>query len=152
MSFYHGDSRPDETIPSAHHALSPVEIGVIVGTVTAFFALVITIFLYRNHKAQRLQARQLQDTELGEFPQDHKDNPPSCDGEPLEHVPTAPKPVKRAGILSVSQLFYKPRLSRKTPGALLTPPSGLAPALAIEDADPRFPASSARKADYTISN
>lgn len=120
MSFYHGDSRPDETLPSAAHALSPVEIGVIIGTVTAFFALITTIFLYRNRKAQRLQDRQTQDTELGEFSADHKDNPHSCDGDPPEPAsPTEPKPAKMAGFRSVSQLFHKPHSFRKAQGMLI---------------------------------
>ncbi|KAH6686894.1 hypothetical protein F5X68DRAFT_240360 [Plectosphaerella plurivora] len=121
MSFYHNDSRPDETIPKAHHALTSVEIGVIVATVGSFFILIITVFIYRNRKAKKALARQQADTELGQFNSEDKDDParsgtlPSRDSDlPEPPSPTEPKPTLQSDNKPRTQFFYTPPMFLKS--------------------------------------
>ncbi|OHF03217.1 hypothetical protein CORC01_01601 [Colletotrichum orchidophilum] len=56
MSFFEGDSRTGPQPAPPPRALTPVEIGVIIGTVAIFIGVVGALFFYRAHKAKRRRA------------------------------------------------------------------------------------------------
>ncbi|OLN96596.1 hypothetical protein CCHL11_00691 [Colletotrichum chlorophyti] len=99
MSFYQGDSRKGESPAPPPRALTSVEIGVIVGTVTVFVGVVGLLFCYRSRKAKRRrddgEAVMLDDDDGGHMRPDtshHKnDYASSREVEPLERPPPTRK-------------------------------------------------------------
>ncbi|GJC97518.1 hypothetical protein ColKHC_06344 [Colletotrichum higginsianum] len=53
MSFFEGDTRKGEQPAPPPRALTPVEIGVIIGTITVFVGVVGTLFYYRTRRAKK---------------------------------------------------------------------------------------------------
>ncbi|KAF6795463.1 hypothetical protein CSOJ01_13402 [Colletotrichum sojae] len=72
MSFFQGDSRPGEQPAPPPRALTPVEIGVIIGTITVFLSAIGSLFFYRNRKAK--QRRGEVDTMVSRSARDHDGN------------------------------------------------------------------------------
>lgn len=81
MSFFQGDSRPGEQPAPPPRALTPVEIGVIIGTITVFISAVGSLFFYRSRKAK--QRRADADTMESRSAHDHDGNniPPHPGGD-----------------------------------------------------------------------
>lgn len=95
MSWYHNDPRPDtKTEYASHHdQLSPVEIGVIVGTVTVFTAVVVAVFAYRIRKVKRSCPEQLRDDDMTDMPVDQKDDPGLTVSRDDRKSPNRPTPT-----------------------------------------------------------
>ncbi|TQN66654.1 hypothetical protein CSHISOI_08777 [Colletotrichum shisoi] len=53
MSFFEGDTRKGEQPAPPPRALTPVEIGVIIGTITVFVGVIGTLFYYRTRRAKK---------------------------------------------------------------------------------------------------
>ncbi|GJC84609.1 hypothetical protein ColLi_07447 [Colletotrichum liriopes] len=99
MSFFEGDTRKGEQPAPPPRALTPVEIGAIIGTITVFIGVVGSLFFYRAHKAKKRREKngeRVDDDEhqLQGAASDKRDNASSREEERRVVRPLPPPPPR----------------------------------------------------------